>query len=152
MAIKLQEKSYKDYFCSKCGNLIKEGTAYYRAEIRGVGPIIRCTLCGIKPYEDTASPYKREIGELIARWPELYTIDYEGVGAIIEDLDYIFDDQSKLIDRAPKSFTQFAIYPIIVERMNGIKESIKKLNEIRPVKETDYYEQIREALLCLVED
>ena len=142
-------KSRKEYKCSKCGQIIPIGSSYLRGDLNFSKPIIRCTKCGLKPYEVTTSEYVRSVGAIVEDWRQLYSPDEDGRDNIVDDLGAIRDELQDHFDNMPEGLQYGDTGQLLEERISYLDDAITELEEIDfedNDEEIDFEELIDNAL------
>ena len=130
MSITRVSKSRKEFECQKCGKKIPVGTAYLRSKRNFAADIIRCTECGLQPYELSSSEYVQEIGHLKSAWREDFgTGDgaWEQISSFLED---IRDDLQERLDNMPEQLQQCTSGECLQNRIDGLDAAIDELSEL----------------------
>ena len=142
----LTKSSRGKAICSKCGKEILSREKYLKATPFRRSPITRCLLCGLKPYETSCSPYKKQVGKLIYDWKKIYGI-YDGVvDDIINEVENIKYDIESNLDNMPE---QFQDYSVLQDRLGGLDDCLDILNGIDSSNE-ELENEIINALSCIL--
>lgn len=123
-------KSRKEFKCSKCGQVIPIGSAYYRGELNFAHAIIRCSKCKLQPWEVTTSDYKLSVGNIIYNWKQEYGVDENTVEQLADELDSIRDDLQERLDNMPEGLQEGDAGQILQDRIDGLDSAIDELNNI----------------------
>ena len=68
--------------------------------------IIRCTSCGLKPYEVSTSEYIQTVGRIKDRWQEDYGTGDGSWQQIADELDTLRDELQERLDNMPDSLQE----------------------------------------------
>ena len=123
-------KSRKEYRCKKCGKVIPAGSRYYKGEINFGPTIIRCTECGLEPWEVTTSDYQLRAGEIVYRWRENYDTSEDGIASIISDLEELRDELQDRLDNMPEGLQEGDIGQLLQERIDALDSAISDMESI----------------------
>ena len=141
----LTKRSRGKAICSKCGKEILSREKYLKATPFRRSPITRCLLCGLKPYETSCSPYKKQVGKLIYDWKKTYGIYDRVVDDIISEIENIKYDIESNLENMPE---QFQDYSVLQDRLDGLDDCLDILNNIDVSEEIE--SEIINALSCIL--
>lgn len=127
--IQTVNKCRKEQRCGKCGKTIEVGSPYLYAEPAFRAKIVRCTTCGLKPYETSSSEFIQTIGALQDKWQEEYTGDTaaEDIASVLEDLR---DQAQDSLDNMPEQLQYSESGEILQERIDSLEDAISELEGI----------------------
>lgn len=120
------KKSRKECVCSKCRKTIPVGSSYYRGVINFHPDIVRCSDCGLKPWEVTTSDYLLAVGPILNEWQER-GMDCESIG---EELSSIRDDLREKLDNMPEQLQESDTGSLLQERIEGLEAACDELDSI----------------------
>lgn len=124
------DKSRKEFRCSKCGEVIPIGSAYYRGELNFAHDIIRCSKCRLQPWEVTTSDYKLSVGNIVYNWREDFGVSEETPEQIAAELESIRDDVQERLDNMPEGLQEGDIGQKLQERIDNLETAIDELYNI----------------------
>lgn len=124
------DKSRKEFRCSKCGEVIPIGSAYYRGELNFAHDIIRCSKCRLKPWEVTTSDYKLSVGNIVYNWREDFGVSEDVIEQIADELESIRDDLQDRLDNMPEGLQEGDAGQILQDRIDCLEYAIDELNSI----------------------
>lgn len=124
------DKSRKEFRCSKCGEVIPIGSAYYRGELNFAHDIIRCSKCRLQPWEVTTSDYKLSVGNIVYNWRDDFGVSEDVIEQISEELESIRDDLQDRLDNMPEGLQEGDIGQKLQERIDNLETAIDELYNI----------------------
>jgi len=127
--IQTVSKCRKEQRCGKCGKTIEVGSPYVYAEPAFRAKIVRCTTCGLKPYETSSSEFIQTIGALQDKWQEEYTGDTaaEDIASTLEELR---DQAQDSLDNMPEQLQYSESGELLQERIDSLEDAISELEGI----------------------
>ena len=123
----LKKSSRGIAICSKCGKEIIRGERYNKATPFRKESIIRCLLCGLKPYETSGSSYIRTAGDLVYKWKIKYKVNESIIDTILLEIDNIRGELDYNLNCIPE---QFQDYSILQDRIDSLDDCISELEAI----------------------
>lgn len=123
-------KSRKPFVCQKCHAEIPVGQPYVRGKRNYAKDIIRCTSCGLKPYEVSTSEYIQTVGRIKDRWQEDYGTGDGSWQQIADELDTLRDELQERLDNMPDSLQEGPVGEHLQERIDGLEAALDVLNEL----------------------
>lgn len=140
------EKSRKAFKCQKCGKEIPVGTAYLRGKRNFAKDIIRCTDCGLQPYELSSSDYVRDIGHLKDSWEEDFGTGDGCWEELSSNLNDIRTDLQERLENMPEQLQECGSGEVLQNRIDGLDAAIDALDEM------DYEDIVNDIIDELDED
>lgn len=137
------KKSRKIHTCSKCGATIEVGSTYYVGKINFSPDIVRCTKCGLKPWEVTTSDYLLQAGRLVNEFDSEYDMSAAGVDDIVSELEEMLSELQDKLYSMPDSLKDSDTGNILQERIDGIDSALSDLSNI---SEDDVKEEVLSSL------
>lgn len=126
--VKRIEKSRKECKCNRCAKVIPVGSSYLRGTLNFNPDIVRCTMCGLQAWEVTTSEYQLAVGEIVYRWSENHSADFDGVEDIKSELESIRDEQQEKLDNMPDSLRDADTGMLIQDRIDNLEGVINELD------------------------
>ena len=123
-------KSRKEWKCGKCGKVIAVGDPYLYAEPAFRPRIVRCTDCGLKPYETSSSEYIQTIGALQDNWIRDYGTGDDAVEGIKDALQELMDTAQDSFDNMPEQLQDSDSGMTLQERIDSLESAIDDLDNI----------------------
>lgn len=140
------EKSRKAFKCQKCGKELPVGTAYLRGKRNFAKDIIRCTDCGLQPYELSSSDYVRDIGHLKDSWEDDFGTGDGCWEELSSNLNDIRTDLQERLDNMPEQLQECGSGEVLQNRIDGLDAAIDALDEM------DYADIVTDIIDELDED
>ena len=128
--IQTVKKSRKETKCGKCGKIIPVGSPYVYAEPAFRPRIVRCTSCGLKPYEVSSSEYVQTIGSLKDNWMTDCGCDEDGIQSVSSTLDELKSELECRLDNMPEQLQECDSGLILQERIDALDDAINELDSI----------------------
>ena len=123
-------KSRKEWKCGKCGKVIAVGDPYLYAEPAFRPRIVRCTDCGLEPYETSSSEYIQTIGAIQAHWVRDFGTGEDAVEGIKDALQELYDAAEESYDNIPEQLQEGDAGMTLQERMDALESAIDELDSI----------------------
>lgn len=124
------DKSRKEFRCSKCGEVIPIGSAYYRGKLNFAHDIIRCSKCRLQRWEVTTSDYKLSVGNIVYNWREDFGVSEDVIEQIADELESIRDDLQDRLDNMPEGLQEGDAGQILQDRIDCLEYAIDELYNI----------------------
>lgn len=121
------KKARKDYKCTKCGKKISKGEPYVKGLRFRQAPIIRCTECGVAPYELSSSEYIQRVGRLVEEWETDYPIEEGFEQAILDELNEIRDFTEDSLENMPENLREGETGCMLQDRIDALEGAISEI-------------------------
>ena len=121
------KKSRKEVKCSKCGKTLPVGSEYLHATPYHSRMIIRCTDCGLRPWETSTSDFVQTCGRISEDWKEDYGTDVESIKTDLEELRDTCQDS---LDNMPDSLQYGPTGEMLQERIDMLEDVLNSLEGI----------------------